>query len=93
MKQLVYRCSKGSTTKPMLLFVLVVVMLVAAPNGFVWEGKNMANASEIVTRQAHGSGRWFPGNKQELKEMVESYIENAQPSPVKGRIVAAMAPH
>jgi AmmeMemoRadiSam system protein B len=77
----------------MLPFVFGVVILMAAPNCFVWEDLKMANASEIVTRQAHGSGRWFPGNGQELKEMVESYIENAQPEPVEGRIVAAIAPH
>jgi AmmeMemoRadiSam system protein B len=77
----------------MRLLVWFVVMLLSASNCFVWEGRKMANASEIVTRQAHGSGRWFPGNRQELKETVESYIENAQPGPVEGRIVAAMAPH
>ena len=76
----------------MQLFVWFMVMLLAAPNCFVWEGVKMAKASEI-THQAHGSGRWFPGNRQELKQMVESYIENAQPEPVEGRIVAAIAPH
>ncbi len=93
MKQLVYRCSIGTVVEAMLPFVFGVVILMAAPNCFVWEDLKMANASEIVTRQAHGSGRWFPGNKQELKEMVESYIENAQPETVEGRIVAAIAPH
>jgi len=60
----------------------------------------MANASEIVTRQAHGSGRWFPGNRQELKETIESYMENAVQTrhalsvqSVEGRIVAAIASH
>ncbi|MBT3255664.1 MAG: AmmeMemoRadiSam system protein B [Deltaproteobacteria bacterium] len=93
MKQSAYRCMKGAATKPMLLFVFGVVMLMAAPNYFVWEGLKMANASEIVTRQAHGSGRWFPGNRQELKQIIESYMENAQPEAVEGRIVAAIAPH
>ena len=93
MKQSAYRCMKGAATKPMLLFVFGVVMLMAAPNYFVWEGLKMANASEIVTRQAHGSGRWFPGNRQELKKMIESYVEKAQPGPVEGRIVAAISPH
>ena len=93
MKQSAYRCLKGAATKPMRLFVFGVVMLMAAPNYFVWEGLKMAKASEIVTRQAHGSGRWFPGNRQELKQMVESYIRNAQPESVEGRIVAAISPH
>ena len=90
---MVYWCSKGATTKSILLFVMGVSLLVAAPHFFGWEGLKMANASEIVTRQAHGSGRWFPGNRQELKQMVESYIKNAQPESVEGRIVAAIAPH
>ena len=42
----------------------------------------MAKASEIVTRQAHGSGRWFSGDRQELKQTVESYIKDAQPESV-----------
>ena len=53
----------------------------------------MAHASEEITRQAHGSGRWFPGNRQELQQMVETYMKNAQPKPVDGRMVAAIAPH
>lgn len=93
MKQLVYWSSKCAAAKPILQFVLVMVMLIVVPNYFLLEGEKMANASELVIRQAHGSGRWFPGNSRELKEMVESYIESAKPMPVEGRIVAAMAPH
>ncbi len=93
MKQSVYRCLKGAVTKPMLMFVFGVVMVVSAPDYMVWEGLKMANASESVIRQAHGSGRWFPGNGQELEKMIESYMENAQPGPVEGRIVAAISPH
>ena len=84
---------KGAAINPMRLLVMGVSLLVAAPHFFGWEGLKMANASEIVTRQAQGSGRWFPGNKHELKEMVDSYMENAQPEPVEGRIVAAISPH
>ena len=83
--------AKGIATKPILSFVFMLLMVV--PTYSFGEGKKMANASEIVIRKAHGSGRWFPGNRLELKKMVESYIENAQPGSVKGRIVAGMAPH
>lgn len=93
MKQSVYRCSIGTVVKAMLPFVFGALIFMAVLNCYVWEDLKMANASEIVTRQAHGSGRWFPGNSRELKETVESYIENAQPEPVNGRIVAAIAPH
>lgn len=53
----------------------------------------MAHASEVITHQAHGSGRWFPGNRQELQQMVEACMKNAQPKSVHGRIAAAIAPH
>ena len=79
--------------KPMLWFAMGVRLLVMASVFWGWEGVKMANASETVIRQAYGSGRWFPGNSRELKEMVEFYMKNAQPEPVEGRIVAAIAPH
>ena len=91
-KRRFHLCSPGAAIKPILLFSLCMGLLVAAPS-FGWEGRKMAKASERVTRQAHGSGRWFPGNRPELKEMVEAYMENAQPGPVEGRIVGAIAPH
>jgi AmmeMemoRadiSam system protein B len=80
-------------SNPVLMFVLGVSLLMGVPNFFGWEGLEMANASEITTHKAHGSGQWFPGDRQELKKMVESYIENAQPQSVEGRVVAAIAPH
>jgi AmmeMemoRadiSam system protein B len=46
-----------------------------------------------VVRRAHGSGRWFPGTKRQLESMVEGYIEAAEVPAIKGRIVAAIAPH
>jgi len=46
-----------------------------------------------VVRQALGSGRWFPGQAAKLKEMVETFIDKAEPSGIKGRLVAAIAPH
>jgi len=81
----------GAAVIGMLLFVSVV--RVAAPDFFEWEGLEMANASEIITHKAHGSGRWFPGDSQELGQMVKFYMENAKPESVEGRIVAAIAPH
>ncbi len=84
---------KAGIFKPVRVFVLGVSLLMVALIFFGWEGREMANASEIITHKAHGSGRWFPGDRRELKKMVEFYIENAQFEPVEGRIVAAIAPH
>jgi len=81
----------GAAVIGMLLFVSIVI--VVAPDFFKWEGFEMANASEIMTHKAQGSGRWFPGDRQELKKMVEFYMDNANPEPVEGRIVAAISPH
>ncbi len=53
----------------------------------------MANASELTIHGAYGAGRWFPGTNGELKEMVDAFINRAEPKPVTGRIVAAIAPH
>jgi len=53
----------------------------------------MSKGSGMVVREALGAGRWFPGNGKELRQMVDAYIDHARPEPVKGRIVAAVAPH
>ena len=87
-----YQCVVG--TAPWLFFFGVT--LSAAPLMsylFGREGLNMAHASDVITHQAHGAGRWFPGNRQELQQMVETYMKDAQPKSVDGRIVAAIAPH
>ena len=92
-KQMFHLCSPGAAAKAILLFFAGMVLLRAAPDSFGWEGRKMTKAPKVVTRQAHGSGRWFPGNRQELKAVVEAYMENAEPGPVQGRIVGAIAPH
>ncbi len=43
--------------------------------------------------QAYGAGRWFPGDPQALRNMVEKYIQNAPAPSITGRIAAAIAPH
>ncbi len=83
----------GAALKCARFFVLTVALLVAVSVFLGWEGLEMANASGMVTHKAHGSGRWFPGDRQELSKMVEFYIESAAPESVEGRIVAAIAPH
>ena len=46
-----------------------------------------------VARKALGGGRWFPGRAPVLKEMVETFIDEAKPAGIKDRLVAAIAPH
>ena len=60
-----------------------------------WAAKEegMSKGSEVIVREALGAGRWFPGTRQELKQMVDGYMDNARVDKVNGRIVAAIAPH
>jgi AmmeMemoRadiSam system protein B len=60
-----------------------------------WAAKEegMSKGSEVMVREALGAGRWFPGTREELKQTVDGYMDNARVDKVKGRIVAAIAPH
>ncbi len=46
-----------------------------------------------IVRTALGAGRWFPGDRQELSDMVTGFIGKAAPPAIRGRIVGAIAPH
>lgn len=56
------------------------------------DGAINTNAQRVV-RKAVGAGRWFPANPGQLKMMIADYIDQAQVSPLTGRLVAAIAPH
>ncbi|MFO7984559.1 MAG: AmmeMemoRadiSam system protein B [Desulfatiglandaceae bacterium] len=60
-----------------------------------WSGEEsaMGKDSEKVVRKVHGAGRWYPGKKSELKDMVQGYIKAAKAFQVPGVIVGAIAPH
>ena len=77
------------------LVLLIVCLSVPCVSGFVWAGEEgkMSRGPERVVRQAFGAGRWFPGDGEELKSMVDGYIEDARVDKVRGRIVGAIAPH
>lgn len=51
----------------------------------------MADARKI--HEAQGAGRWFTGKPDRLRAEVAAYVDGANPSPVDGRIVSAIAPH
>ena len=46
-----------------------------------------------VVNKAQGGGRWFPANGNELRKMVDEYIDKAEAPKTEGRIVSAIAPH
>ena len=57
-------------------------------------GENgMNHKNQQVVRRTHGDGRWFPGDKAALSKMIAEYVGAAQVSPIKSRIIGAIAPH
>jgi len=46
-----------------------------------------------VVRKAPGAGRWFPGDENSLKKMVNDFVEKATVPKIEGRIVSCIAPH
>jgi AmmeMemoRadiSam system protein B len=46
-----------------------------------------------TARIALGAGRWFPGKPEELKSMVDQFLNEAAPPPLTGRLVSLIAPH
>ena len=52
----------------------------------------MSEPRETVVRHAVGAGRWFPGDKRELADMIDGFIDAAA-TKGDGGIVSAIAPH
>ena len=53
----------------------------------------MNHKNQQVIRRTRGDGRWFPDDKAALSKMINEYIDAAQVSPIKGRIIGAISPH
>ncbi len=49
--------------------------------------------ADRTVHRAVGAGRWFPGSPDQLRSDVAGYVDEADPPPVAGRIVSAIAPH
>jgi AmmeMemoRadiSam system protein B/AmmeMemoRadiSam system protein A len=62
-----------------LAFVLVVFLTSAA------------HASDV--KDADLSGSWYPSDGQQLKLMLQSYLDNANPERIDGHIFAVISPH
>ncbi len=56
-------------------------------------GETMKSKPDGILRTARGGGKWFPGDGNQLRPMVSGFIRKAEVPEVKGRIVAAIAPH
>ncbi len=72
-------------------FALVMVFNTLILSGY---GKdNMNPKNQQMVRTTRGDDRWFPGDKTTLGNLVASCIDAARVSPLKGRIIGAIAPH
>ena len=78
-----------------LLWTGMVCLLGTCFAAALWAAKEgeMTKGSQVTIREALGAGRWFPGTRQELAQMVERYMNSARVEKAEGRIVAGIAPH
>lgn len=51
------------------------------------------NAERKIIRTALGAGKWFPGNRTDLTETIQSLLAAVFLPEVKGRIAAVISPH
>ena len=75
------------------IFSLVTALALSATCQGGTEGGDMDKGNTSAIRMAHRDGRWFPGLRPELEAMLREFLGKANPAPVNGRIVAAIAPH
>ena len=61
--------------------ILIIVLLLAVP----------AHASDV--KDADLAGSWYPASKQELRALLQGYLDKASPQKVDGKLVAVIAPH
>lgn len=53
----------------------------------------MNNETQRVIRRTLGAGRWFPGDTDKLRTMVNGFIDSAEVPEVSGRVIGCLAPH
>lgn len=77
--------------------ILTIVLLAGCSCGSAAGAKDgsddMSGKADRIVNKTVGARRWFPGNGQELKKIVDGYINSAVVPDVPGRIVGAIAPH
>lgn len=44
-------------------------------------------------RQSIIAGTWYPGQPDELREMINDFLSNVEPRPTEGKLVGLVAPH
>ncbi len=83
--------SKGSKTQ--LYRALAIPLLAVGFETACSQGASPSVERGMIVHTAKGSGRWYPGGRQELEADVRRYLQQARPPRVEGRIVAVIAPH
>lgn len=63
----------------------------------LWMGTGRLGATEAsstgAVREPILAGTWYPGSPATLKRQVEEFLDQAKTPPIKGRLVALIAPH
>jgi AmmeMemoRadiSam system protein B len=73
--------------------VIFLLMAVMSQYSRGQEDVQMKPEKELIVRRSWGAGRWFPGQKDVLSNMVNGFMDKASVPDIKGNIMAAIAPH
>lgn len=55
--------------------------------------EKIMGSPQSIIRKASGAGRWFPAGQQQLCNMIDDFLQQAELPPIEGKIIAAIAPH
>jgi len=88
-KKLVVRIKKKHLHASLAISVVVILFMLIK---VFWNSPGLKQESEVV-RQPAVAGSWYPGTENTLTETIKSYITNAQPQEINGRIKALIVPH
>uniref|UniRef100_A0A7V3ZU45 MEMO1 family protein ENU74_00625 n=1 Tax=candidate division WOR-3 bacterium TaxID=2052148 RepID=A0A7V3ZU45_UNCW3 len=70
----------------MRLFIIILLLIFMC-------GSKPQKLEVKMKRKPFVSGQFYPDNKKELKEIIENYLQAAEVSEVKEKIIGVLAPH
>lgn len=69
--------------RKVIFLIAIVLILIFSP----------ALADIMVFKNVDLAGSWYPANEQQLSNKIKAYLKKANPTPIKGQIVAIISPH
>ncbi len=70
------------------LTVIILVFTFLCQGGLI-----RCEGGEVKVRRPMYAGSFYPGDKKELKEMVDNFLKEANPPSIKGRVIFMIVPH